>query len=244
MQSRPLAILSDIHGNSEALSQVFADMDAMGIDRAVSLGDNIGYGPWPNEVVRMLLARKIPSVMGNHESAVLKVSEQRWFNISARQAIVQTRRLLDEATLRSISAYPLSLSMENLRFVHGCPPADIRTYLFQKEESELPGLFQVFGEAICFVGHTHEIGGILWNGSEIVRKSPGKIPFTLEKGVRAIINCGSVGQPRDGDNRAKYVIYVPASRSLFLRKVTYDVERTAAAIRRVGLPEVYARRLG
>lgn len=238
-----LAILSDIHGNAEALSQVFADMDALGILHAVSLGDNIGYGPWPNEVVAMLLARQIPSVMGNHESAVLKKSEQKGFNPNARKALIKTRSLLHERTLRSIEEYPQSLSMGNLRFVHGCPPADIKTYLFQKSPQELLRLFDSFPETLCFVGHTHEIGGIIWNSNKISYKTPSSTPFVLKNNTRVIINCGSVGQPRDGDNRAKYIVYDSKTHSISLRRVSYDITKTASAIVEKGLPEIYAQRL-
>lgn len=238
-----LAILSDIHGNAEALSRVFADMDALGVTKAVSLGDNIGYGPWPNEVVAMLLARQIPSVMGNHESAALKKSEEKWFNPTARKAIVRTRKMLSEITLRTIESYPVTISIEDTRFVHGCPPSDIKTYLFQKKHGELALLFSTFPESVCFVGHTHEIGGIILIHNKIHFKNPSEIPLILENGTRAIINCGSVGQPRDGDNQAKYILYHPDTRSITLRRVSYDIGKTASAILEAGLPEIYAQRL-
>ncbi|WP_144685769.1 metallophosphoesterase family protein [Desulfobotulus alkaliphilus] len=243
MHKTAFAVLSDIHGNHEALVQVLRDMESLGIANAISLGDNIGYGPYPNEVVALLLAAEIPSVLGNHESAILKISEQNWFNPSAKKALMQTRKMLNPATLTTIASYPEFRVLRNCRFVHGCPPSDIRTYLFQKEDSEIIELFSLFDETLCFTGHTHELEIIGWDGERIERSMPGETPVFLKEKERSIINCGSVGQPRDGDNRAKYIIYDPVEHTLLLRRVSYDVKKTVSAILRAGLPKVYADRL-
>ncbi|TYT73717.1 metallophosphoesterase family protein [Desulfobotulus mexicanus] len=243
MHKKAFAVLSDIHGNYEALVQVLKDMESLGIVNAISLGDNIGYGPYPNEVVAALLAAEIPSVLGNHESAILKISEQNWFNPSAKQALMQTRKMLNSDTLTSIRKYPRFKTICNCRFVHGCPPSDIRTYLFQKDDEEIIKLFSLFNESVCFVGHTHELEIIRWDGEKISRSIPDETPFFLKEKERIIINCGSVGQPRDGDNRAKYIIYDPIEKSVLIQRVSYDVKKTVSAILRAGLPKVYADRL-
>ncbi|MCW7753725.1 metallophosphoesterase [Desulfobotulus sp. H1] len=237
------AILSDIHGNLEALMQVLKDMKSMGIMKGISLGDNIGYGPCPNEVVATLLANNIPSVLGNHESGILTLSEQAWFNSSARQALMRTQELLTPATMDHIRKYPRYDSFCDCRFVHGCPPADIRTYLFEKDDEEMVQLFGFFEESICFVGHTHDLDRILWDGTTLHRNMSAESIHCLKKHERAIINCGSVGQPRDGDNRAKYIIYDPLERCFLIRKVPYDIQKTVSAILKAGLPKVYADRL-
>ncbi|MBW2091255.1 MAG: metallophosphoesterase family protein, partial [Deltaproteobacteria bacterium] len=127
--------------------------------------------------------------------------------------------------------------------VHGCPPDDMTTYLFEVSSLRFKSIFKGMKERLCFVGHTHSLNIIQFNGEQVIQSSLKEGKTALKEDMKHIINCGSVGQPRDGDNRAKYVIWDTESRLLEVRFVSYDISLTAAKIIERGLPEIYARRL-
>jgi diadenosine tetraphosphatase ApaH/serine/threonine PP2A family protein phosphatase len=240
-----LAVVSDIHGNIEALSVVLADIDALGITEIVALGDNVGYGPRPEEVVARLRERAIPSVMGNHEAGLSSASSLAWFNPVARKALDITRTLVSAGTLAYLAGLPDHLVAHGLRFVHGAPPRAINTYLFELDEEELAGLFGLYPERLCFAGHTHDLKLYTLRGAAAEkRRFDAPAALALEPEARHIVNVGSVGQPRDGDHRAKYVIYDRDEDTLQVRRLEYDNEKTAREIIARGIPETYARRLG
>jgi predicted phosphodiesterase len=239
---RRLAVLSDPHGNLEALTSVLADMDAQAADAAVCLGDAIGYGPEPEAVVALLRARNIPLVMGNHEHGIADTAQLCRFNPQARQALERTACLLLPDTVTFLAGLPHFLSRFGARFVHGCPPDRVNTYLFGVKDVALPALFERFPERICFVGHTHELALVSFDGTTARR---GDLPESLRltPGLRYIVNVGAVGQPRDGDNRAKYVLWEPVAGTLTVRRVAYDIQKTVDRMQELGLPQVYADRL-
>ena len=238
-----IAVLSDIHGNLEALKEVLADLDRRDVDRTVSLGDNVGYGPEPEAVVQTLRERNIPSVMGNHEWALGRPENLGWFNPTAREALERTEALLSEASLSRCRSLPASLTLEGCRFVHGIPPDDVITYLFQADAVDLERTLRAMEEETCFVGHTHDLLLVELGSEGLEAKRLGEGLHGLRDEGRRLINAGSVGQPRDGDNRAKYVIWDPEARELEVRFVSYDIHRTAAGIVAAGIPQVYADRL-
>ncbi|WP_449242665.1 metallophosphoesterase family protein [Desulfovibrio sp.] len=237
-----LAVLSDPHGNLEALRRVLEDMDAQGAEEAVCLGDAVGYGPEPEAVVRLLRERGIPQVMGNHEHGIADKAQMCRFNPQARQALERTACLLEPATAAFLSGLPRFIVRHGARFVHGCPPDRVNTYLYMIRDKALPALFGRFPEEICFVGHTHELALVEFDGTEArnLDLNGGKL---FEPGKRYIVNVGAVGQPRDGDNRAKYVLWEPEARKITVRRVAYDIQKTVDRMRELGMPEVYADRL-
>ena len=239
---RRLAVLSDPHGNLEALTSVLADMESQGADGAICLGDAIGYGPEPEAVVELLRARSIPMVLGNHEHGVADEAQMCRFNPQARQALERTACLLLPATVHFLANLPHFLSLYGARFVHGCPPDRVNTYLFGVKDLALAALFGRFPEKICFVGHTHELALVVFNGTRAWRED---LPETLqlEPGLRYIVNVGAVGQPRDGDNRAKYVLWEPEAGTVTVRRVAYDIQKTVDRMQELGLPQIYADRL-
>ncbi|MBF0482233.1 MAG: metallophosphoesterase family protein [Desulfovibrionaceae bacterium] len=240
-----MAVLSDIHGNIEALRAVFVDIDALGVTDAVSLGDNVGYGPRPEEVVALLRERAVPSVMGNHEAGLSFASRLSWFNPTARKALDITRSLVSADTLAYLAGLPDHLAANGLRFVHGAPPRAMNAYLYELGEKQLAGLFRLYPERTCFAGHTHDLKLYVLRGDTVEKRrfADGQAA-ALEPGVRQIVNAGSVGQPRDGDHRAKYLIYDRNEDSVAVRRLEYDIEKTAREIIERGIPETYARRLG
>lgn len=237
-----IAVLSDIHANLMAFQAVLADIDAHDVRAVYSLGDNVGYGPEPDKVIRLLQQRAIPSVLGNHELGLLNADQRSWFNSHARQALMRTRELLSEQSMRHISHMPLAMVKYGCRMVHGFPPESALTYLFVMEDTDLAASFRRMREHICFVGHTHELALVSWDG-RTVEHSELQEHTQFAPTRRYIANIGSVGQPRDGDNRAKYVLYDTVRREMTLRKVAYDIKTTAESIVEQGLPKQYADRL-
>jgi predicted phosphodiesterase len=240
-----IAVLSDIHGNFEALQKVLADIDRSGTDAVLCLGDNIGYGPEPEAVVGLIRKRHIPCVMGNHELGLVDESYLDWFNTTARVSLLLTRELISSDTLEYMRQLRPFLSFQGCLCVHGCPPDSITTYLFQVAPADLVLPFQNMQQSICFVGHTHDLELIGFNGEEITRAPlyQGEISLDLDQGQKYIVNVGSVGQPRDGNKHAKYVIWDTTRRMLEVRFIPYDIAATANKILQMGFPEFNARRL-
>jgi predicted phosphodiesterase len=238
-----LAVISDIHGNLEAFKEVLADIDQSDVDRIICLGDNIGYGPEPEEVVRLLRSRDIPSVMGNHEWGLIDERHLEWFNPFARTALLQTRELLSEDSLEYIRTLPASIIDRDCRFVHGCPPESITTYLFELTRDELGIILSHSDEYLTFVGHTHELVLVSCTDRTVQPLPFSKGPNSLEADDWYLVNIGSVGQPRDGSNQAKYVIWDDETRILHLRLVPYDIAKTANKIIELGFPRMFADRL-
>jgi predicted phosphodiesterase len=233
------AVLSDIHGNYDALKAVFEDMEKQNISEAVSLGDNIGYGPEPNQVVSTLKLKSIPSVLGNHELGIITPEIKKWFNPFSREALTITENILTGNSIETISKYPDYLIKSNIRFVHGAPPDKILTYIFEFSPEGLKNLFTQYSEHICFTGHTHKLGMIYTDKNNVV-KSELETVAKLDKKKRYIINSGSIGQPRDGDKRAKYLIFNKKTLEIEIRFVDYDREAARKKIIKLGFPNVFA----
>lgn len=241
-----LAIVSDIHGNHDALEAVLEDIAAVGAERIFSLGDNIGYGGEPEQVIQTLTARGIPSVIGNHELAVRNPEQLDWFNPQARKSLERTVELLSADSLQVIATFPDWRVVEGVRLVHGFPPDSALLYQFQISELERNDIMGGMDEPICFIGHTHYPDILVWDGEDSRRVDFTRGIFPLDDpGGRNhyVINVGSVGQPRDGNNNAKYVVYCPDPGTIELRHVPYDVESAVEKILNAGLPAGNAWRL-
>jgi len=237
------AILSDIHGNMEAFLSVLKDIDLCRINQIFCLGDCIGYGPEPHKVLKMIKYLNISTVLGNHELAMLKPNFSSWFNPIARESLRKTRKMLKPSEVDQISQFPRFKIHGQCRLVHGFPPDLPRMYLFQASEERLLTTFKKMSESICFLGHTHQLEVIGYDGKRIQRKVLEKESFYLDENYHYIINIGSVGQPRDGNNNAKYVIWDETEKCIEVRYVPYDIASTVAKIKRAGLPKVHGNRL-
>jgi len=239
-----VAIISDVHGNLEALLAVWQDLSSQGAEEVYCLGDSVGYGPDPEEVLTFLRGERVESVMGNHELGLADPAYLGWFNPQARQALVRTRELLSQDNLDYIARLPRMLVRHGARLVHGLPPESATTYLFEAADGLLAAEMAALPEDICFVGHTHELGLVRVADGAVSRLVLGRGERQLEQGPGWIVNVGSVGQPRDGDLAAKYALYDPGARRLEIRFVAYDASETKRKIRERGLGEIYALRLG
>ena len=246
--SMKIAVISDIHANLEAFTSVLEDMEDYAPDAVYCCGDSIGYGPDPEAVIQLVRARGIPQVYGNHELGCMERKELAWFNPMARKAILRTKDMLSERSLAWLRTLPASIApwepgLDSCYFVHGCPPDSARTYLFEIRDDQLPAIFEHTGERVSFVGHTHELCLVSYDGHKATRNDLLQGTVRLRPDRRYLVNVGSVGQPRDSTNHAKYVLWDPIARLLTVRYVLYDIATTAEKILAAGLPEQYARRL-
>jgi predicted phosphodiesterase len=238
-----LAVLSDIHGNLEAFKEVLTDIGHSQVDAVACLGDNIGYGPYPEEVIHLVRQYNIPCVMGNHELAVVDPSYLAWFNPEAQRSILLTERLLSPDSTTYIHALKASMVIEGCLCVHGCPPDSITIYIFEPSKGELRQLFKEMEQRICFVGHTHDLEIFRFDGEDVSRTFLQEGVIQLRKDEKYIINAGSVGQPRDSNNNAKYVIWDDALDTLEVKFVPYNIAVTASKIIELGFPQFNAIRL-
>lgn len=238
-----IALVSDIHANMDAFEAVLADIDRLAPAAVFSLGDNIGYGAEPERVIRTLQERRIPSVLGNHEWAARNRNFLEWFNPAARRSLTRTFQMLSADAFKAIAAMPLFRQEGEGRLVHGFPPDSPTLYLFQVSDRDKQSALQSLPGRVCFVGHTHVLELISSDGRTLSDHPLVEGVTPLDPARRYFVNIGSVGQPRDGDPRAKYVIWDPAGHTIEVRCVPYDAAAAAAKIIAAGLPEAHARRL-
>ncbi len=238
-----IAVLADIHGNLEAFQTVLKDLDKQAVDVVYCLGDFIDYGADSEEVASEIIRRNIPTIIGNHEYALLDSRILSALNEIAYESLMITKNMISKATLDFIRTLPIYLVAENIRFVHGVPPDSFEDYIIYYPDRYLNYIFQSFPEQIAFIGHTHMLGLYTYNGDYVVIESLHERDYCLDHEKRYIINIGSVGQPRDNNKQAKYIIYDTLTKILTVRFLTYDVKKTAIKIIRAGLPEYNAIRL-
>jgi len=235
------AVLSDVHGNLEALRAVLADV-ADCTDAVFCLGDVVGYGADPAACVDLVGERCHAVVAGNHERAVAGQLDLDWFNPYARAAAEWTRERLDDDAGAWLGALPLVREVEDATLVHASPAApDEWEYLVSAEDGF--AAFGAFGTRVCFVGHSH-IPRVWSSGSWGRDWEPHPREIAVEAGRRYIVNVGSVGQPRDRDPRAAYVLWDTDRRRIAVRRILYDVGAARAKIVAAGLPRFLADRLG
>lgn len=238
-----IAVLADIHGNLEAFETVMADIRKERPDRIISLGDNIGYGADSETIINLLEKYDIESVLGNHELAITFPPFIKWFNPTSKQAVSHSIASLSEKSKETIRRFKKSIAFQGMRFVHGAPPSSVALYLFQITDRKLSDKISKTAETVCFTGHTHDIGVIESENGQLTRKKLKKGITRLSGAKKYVVNIGSVGQPRDETNHAKYVIYNTETMTIDLRYVEYDFKTAADKIKDAGLPEEFARKL-
>lgn len=235
-----IAILSDIHGNLEALEAVLADIEGTGTGLLWSLGDIVGYGPSPAECVEIVRSRAAVSLRGNHDAAVTGSTPIDYFNAFARSALEWTVTRLDAAQSGYLSALPIVHRAPGLLLVHASPVEPERWH-YIRGLADVEEHFGAFSEKLCFVGHSHQPGIYSVDRDRRIAQHPGR--DSLRPGMRHIVNAGSVGQPRDRDPRACYALLDDAEATVELRRVPYPVAKTQAKMRAAGLPGYLSERL-
>ncbi len=238
-----IAVISDIHANLEAFLEVLSDIEHAGAESVICLGDCIGYGPDPEEVASLVRSLEIPAVMGNHELALVRPELLELFNESAKRSVELTEELITGRTRQWVEGLSATLVFEGALFVHGCPPESVTDYLFAQSHDRLKAALAEMEQRICFVGHTHTLGIVCLKEEQVERSGLKKGILRIDPEVRCIVNAGSVGQPRDGNRDAKYVIWDSSENNIEVRCVPYDAAKTAEKIIRLGFPRINADRL-
>lgn len=238
-----IAVLSDVHANLEALDAVLASADEAGVQATYVLGDLVGYNADPVPVLERLTTR--PSctlIAGNHDLAATGRFDTTWFNRTASVAIEWTSAQLTPAARTLLEGLEPSAEGEAGLLVHGSAVDPAAEYV--TNEARARASFDAVRFDCCFFGHTH-MPTLFWHDGDAVH---GRVlqdgePVVLEPGWRAMLNPGSVGQPRDGDPRASLLVYDTQARIARVHRVAYDIERTQAKIIAADLPPVLAHRL-
>ncbi len=215
-----IAVISDIHGNLIAFKEV---LKSIGNKKIFCCGDLVGYYPFANEVIEIVKKRKIISVLGNHDYAVV-TGDTSWFNPIAAFAIEWTRKRIKKENLEFLRNLPL-VYKNDFYMVHGSPRNKLEEYVFPDYSDELLKYFlKLANREILILGHTH-------------------VPFVKKFDSEIVFNPGSVGQPRDFDPRASYAILDIEKREVEIIRVDYDIDAVADAVEREGLPSRLGQRL-
>jgi len=231
------AIISDIHGNFEALTSVLKKIDELNIDQIICLGDIIGYGPNPLECLDTVMERCSVTILGNHDQAA--IFDPEGFNPVASKAIYWTREQLEKDTSVSEQAdarwdflgeLPRRHDEGKFLFVHGSPRDPTNEYVFPETVYERERLDHLMGrfEQYCFQGHTH-IPGVFYPTGTFLTPEDRDHNFELTD-EKCMVNVGSVGQPRDGNPRSCFVVADDEANTLVYYRVDYDVETTRGKI--------------
>ena len=221
-------LISDVHSNLPALEAIL--QDAGSFDLAVSAGDTVGYGPYPDQCVHMLRTLKFLSVRGNHDDVIVGLNLNiGWFNDDAQRAIIIQKDMLSVDSFEWLKALPLEIEVKlgdkNLVVYHGSPTHPLTSYIYEREANMISThLLKQTGANILLLGHTH-------------------IPYVVRSCDGVILNPGSVGQPRDGNAKASYMILESESLEIQNRRIDYNIDITAEAIFKAGLPVNFAHRL-
>jgi len=233
------AIIADIHGNLEAFQTVLADIKTQNVQQIVCLGDVVGYNANPKECLDMVRAMNIPVVKGNHDEYCSSEDQLEGFNPHAAEAVIWTRNQLDEDDRQWLRDLKYTRMVANFTIVHATLDAPQRWgYVFDKLAAAASFPYQ--NTAVCFFGHTHV--PVAFMRDTAVRGGTYS-KFKIDPAKKYFINVGAVGQPRDNNPKAGYVVYDLDAGTIELRRLDYDIATTQEKIRAAGLPERLAERL-
>lgn len=240
-----LGIFSDVHANIEAMSAVAEAYLEEGIDQFYCLGDVVGYGASPNECADLIREMASVTILGNHDAAVAGRMDYSYYYEAARHALDTHAAVLSPANLAWLKTLPYKHEMpkEGVLLCHGSPiRLEEFLYIFEREQArDCMPIWDELGD-ITFIGHSHLC-------RVFALKPPGLVEelsvddFTLEPGYKYIVSVGSVGQPRDTDNRASYTIYDSVQRRFEFKRIEYDIESAAQKIFDSTIEPYFGRRL-
>jgi predicted phosphodiesterase len=233
------AIFGDIHANLHALEAVMEDARKQACTHFVCMGDVVGYNAFPRECLRLVRGLECPVVKGNHDEQASMLGDQQGFNPLAEEAMNWTRDQLSNEDKEWLRALRLQRQVRDFTIVHATLDTPHKWgYIFNQLDAAASFNYQM--TTLCFIGHTHTPKAYMRDGS--VRT----IPFdtlAVQPGKKYLVNVGSVGQPRDGDWRAAYVVFDTTSANVILRRVEYDLSGAQKAVLDAGLPRRLAERL-
>jgi len=239
MNEKKYAILGDIHANLEALDAVLEDAQSNDVTTYICVGDIVGYNADPGPCLEKIREISAATVRGNHDHYCSHDECLEDFHPLAANVVDWTRRHLTDEQLKYLRGLRLTQMVDGFTIVHSTlDMPDKWGYVLDTLDAEVNFNYQT--SSVCFHGHTH-VPVVFERHSRTVRNEFTAFKTTL--GKKFFINTGSVGQPRDGDTRAAYVIYEPKTRAVELRRVPYDLAKAQDKIRKAGLPERLAKRL-
>ena len=239
---RKIGILGDLHANLSALEAVMSLLDLEDVTAIYCVGDLVGYGPRPNEVLEFIKEREIRCVAGNHDWALLGKIDPSYFNPYALAALEWTKRKMSQDNLDFLASLPLRIDEPEFCIFHGTlPEPEAFNYLqsFPAARSSL----QDFEAPIGFCGHTHVPMNFIQKPGQKELEWHFKEDWHLQEGERAVVNVGSVGQPRDENSNAPVGIYDARSGRMKLPRTPYNIPREQKLIRKAGLPAILGDRL-
>ncbi len=238
-----LAIISDIHGNIQALEAVLAKCDEYDVDEIICLGDVVGYGGNPDECCDLLRERCTATLLGNHDAAVIGVMDTDYYYDAARKALYWTRKQLSEENFTWLYSLPYCQLREDIDvgFFHSAPilPSGFY-YVVRNEEAEALTRMKAGLLGHSFIGHSHLTTTYEYSGRKVKDIT---YRYKYEQDRMYLINVGSVGQPRDRNPDACFVMFDSETKDMAHMRVSYDIASAAAQIRAVGLDDKFARRL-
>jgi predicted phosphodiesterase len=236
-----ILIISDIHANLTALDAVLADAGEIGATWC--LGDLVGYGPDPNEcIARVKELPNLVCLLGNHDAAALRQIDIETFNVEARIAIRWTQQTLTRESMTFLEGIPEQLVIDHVTMVHGSPRQPVWEYLLDTRTATIN--FSHFDTPYCFVGHTHlPVLYYLPDESRVAKLIVPESSLQLTLAPRAILNPGSVGQPRDRDPRSAYAIFDTNRNTWEYQRVEYDIQSVQERMVQAELPERHIQRL-
>ena len=229
------AIVSDIHANLQAWKAVLLDIGSSHVDRIICLGDIVGYGPNPADVLESVYKHAHHVVLGNHDAAVCGKLDEGLFNDTAAEVVRWTRKQLNREARVFLNGLTLTLSGEDFRCSHG-DFASPGAFHYVIDPADAMPSWNAVNEPLLFVGHSHDPAiFVLGQSGTPHRVAPQD--FTLEDGKRFLVNVGSVGSPRDGDARACYCIYDTEEKTVRWRRIPFDLDAYRASLAAAGMDE-------
>lgn len=236
-----LGIISDIHGNLEALEAVMNALKKQDVEKTICLGDLVGYGPNPNECTEIILNETDWVVAGNHDRAVTGRFPAKFFNESAFEAIKWTQKVIKEQYIKQLDNLPLILHENQILLVHACVE-NPSGWLYITTLDAAMRNFMLMNTSICLIGHSHVPMAFVQDISgEIQVKNTQSLPIENQK--RYIINVGSVGQPRDGNPKACYSVLDLKEQQYTLHRIPYNISKVQNKMRECNLPSYLIERL-
>ena len=227
-----IVVLSDIHANLPALNACLHKLDTLSYDRIISLGDQVGYGPYPNEVIDILRARNIPTVLGNHDAGAVGRISLRMFRKPNYSLLAWTRDNLTPENRAYLQEAPLTLQEDNWIAAHASP-IDPDQWVYLNSAPLCRDVLSLIEQDICLVGHTH-IPGVVAGKMGIFRMIPGQ---------RYLINPGSIGQPRDSSGKASFGILDTGEFRWEHHQVDWPLKETLKGYDRIGIDLNDARKM-
>ncbi|MCK5127074.1 MAG: metallophosphoesterase family protein [candidate division Zixibacteria bacterium] len=237
-----LAVISDVHANLEALTAVMRDIEKQKVERIFFLGDAVGYGADPNKCVKIINSMCEIKLLGNHDYVAMGLESSRHFNPMAQKSIQWTQDELSSKTIEMLSDFEMESTFLDYHLVHSTPDNPTEWNYILTPEEALHN-FDYFSQNYCIIGHSHLPSVFSLTPDKTVKMAEGNDSFTADKENRYIINTGSVGQPRDGNKDACYLIIETDSETFEFIRVAYDLETAQKKMQKAQLPEYLITRL-